>query len=343
MKTRTKYILLFVLLAAALLVIVVGGKLYAAVRDPLHAFENGRTAEPGGEAALFSPEPAPAQEPSATGTPGPTAAPTPTPDPAAVLNSGRVTIALLGVDTNAAREEEHMGARADSIALLSVDLENPACSVLSVPRDTRAAIRRLNRDGTVQAERTDRINAAYAYGGNGGPQSAGNTLYALNELLGVQADYYAVLDMDGIAPLVESVGGVTVTLPTDLEGLGKKGETVTLNGETAALYVRRRKGVDDGSDVARTARQRDFLVAFAARVQQLGLARLPGLYLSALGFVETDLSLEQVVALGSVLAKLDTAAIETAVLPGRARTIDGRSFYIMDEEEAQALLSELGF
>ena len=86
MKTRTKYILLFVLLAAALLVIVVGGKLYAAVRDPLHAFENGRTAEPGGEAALLTPEPAPAQEPSATGTPGPTAAPTPTPDPAAVLN-----------------------------------------------------------------------------------------------------------------------------------------------------------------------------------------------------------------------------------------------------------------
>lgn len=171
MKTRTKYILLFVLLAAALLVIVVGGKLYAAVRDPLHAFENGRTAEPGGEAALFSPEPAPAQEPSATGTPGPTAVPTPDPGGRAEQRPGDHCAAGGGHQRRAGRGAH--GARADSIALLSVDLENPACSVLSVPRDTRAAIRRLNRDGTVQAERTDRINAAYAYGGNGGRRAPG--------------------------------------------------------------------------------------------------------------------------------------------------------------------------
>lgn len=94
----------------------------------------------------------------------------------------------------------------------------------------------------------------------------------------VDLQYYASLNMDAIIPLTEAVGGVPVTLEQDMKGIGKAGETVVLHGETAYQFVRRRKGITGGSDVARTARQRDYLKGLAMRVKEMGaVAAVPSL------------------------------------------------------------------
>ncbi len=371
MSTRKKCAWLLVATGAIVALIIAGGKLYSATRDPLSAFEREKAGETGryladktgstakaGAGGDSSPllgaqngagqKNAPLQQSGAQAqapleNKGAAAAPSPDPtaDPVIELGGNRVAVTLLGIDSNEEREEKDMGSRSDVMVVCVVDLAAPSCTILTIPRDTRTKIRKLNSAGEVKSTRTDKINAAYAYGGGNPEKSSENALFALNTLLGTELYYYAAMDMDAIGPLTEAVGGVTVTLPADIDGVGKEGQTVTLNGETAYTYVRKRKGVQGGSDLSRTARQQVFIKALAKRVKELGVSSIPALWNAMGGRITTNLSLSQMAALGSVLANIDTDAIETFTLPGKSKTIDGTSFYIADSGETRALVKAL--
>ena len=336
MSPRKKCGWILVSTAALCALIIAGGKLYSAARDPFSAFEPVKNTPAPTVQARSLPGGAETPEPSAE--PAPT--PEPTPDPASLLGD-KIAITLIGTDSNAQREEAAMGRRSDVMVVLIIDANTAKCSLLTIPRDTRAEIRRLNNNGEVTGTRTDKLNAAFAYGSKDLAAASSNVLYSLSQLLGVELTYYATIDMDAIAPLVSAVGGVTVTLPYDLEGVGEEGETVTLDGDTAYIFIRKRHGVADGSDLARTKRQQLFLKAFALRVKELGVSALPSLWASVSGEVTTNLDLSQMIALGSILSNTDTEAIETHTLPGQAKTIDGKSYFIMDEEETRELVETL--
>lgn len=374
MSTRKKCAWLLVATGAIVALIIAGGKLYSATRNPLSAFEREKTGETGryladktgstakarvggdsspllnaqnGAGQKSAPErqgggqvqaPLENKDPSAA---APAPAPDPTADPAIELGGNKVAITLLGIDSNEEREEKDMGSRSDVMVICVVDMAAPSCTILTIPRDTRTKIRKLNSAGEVKSTRTDKINAAYAYGGGSAQKSSENALFALNTLLGTDLYYYATMDMDAIGPLTEAVGGVTVTLPANIDGVGKEGQTVTLNGETAYTYVRKRKKVQGGSDLARTARQQVFIKALAKRVKELGVSSIPALWNAMSGRITTNLSLSQMAALGSVLANIDTDAIGTFTLPGKAKTIDGTSYYIADSGETRALVKAL--
>jgi len=376
MSTRRKCAWLLIATGALVALIIGVGKLYSAARNPISAFERekagqtgkyladkyGSTAvrkslegpalllgaqSSGGQSGLERP---PSQNtslgsghgsPQNPGSSGSAPAPEPTVDPAAALGGSKVAFVLLGIDSNEEREEKKMGSRSDVMVVCVVDMAAPSCSLLTVPRDTRVKIRKLNRSGEVKSTRTDKINAAYAYGGGDPHIMCENALFALNTLLGTDLYYYAAMDMDGIGPLTEAVGGVTVTLPADIEGVGREGQTVTLDGETAYTYVRKRKGVQGGSDLMRTARQQIFLKALAKRIKELGVSAIPALWGTMAERVTTNLSLTQMVALGTVLSNIDTDAIEAYTLPGRSKTIDGTSYYIADRDETRKLVQAL--
>lgn len=367
MSNRNKYAWLLVATAAMIALIIGIGKLYSVTRNPLSAFEREKAGKSGHYLADKSgstkkhtfggslssspdeqnePDQPPKQQNSSLGS-GPqhaapvSPAPEPTVDPASALGGTKVAFVLLGIDSNDEREQKRMGSRSDVMVVCIVDMVKPSCSLLTIPRDTRTKIRKLSKSGEVKSTRTDKINAAYAYGGGDPRISCENALFALNQLLGTDVQYYAAMDMDGIGPLTEAVGGVTVTLPADIEGVGKEGETVTLDAETAYIYVRRRKGVQGGSDLMRTTRQQIFLKALAKRVKEMGVSAIPAIWSTMAERVTTNLSLTQMVALGSVLSNIDTDSIETHTLPGRSKTIDGTSFYVPNMEEAKKLVQAL--
>ncbi len=89
----------------------------------------------------------------------------------------RVAVTLLGIDSNEEREEKDMGSRSDVMVVCVVDLAAPSCTILTIPRDTRTKIHKLNSAGEVKSTRTDKINAAYAYGG-GNPEKAAKTRFS---------------------------------------------------------------------------------------------------------------------------------------------------------------------
>ena len=112
---------------------------------------------------------------------------------------------------------------------------------------------------------------AHTYG-SGGSDSCLNAVKAVSRLLGgVKIDHYMTLTMDGVGKINNLVGGVTVTMLEDFSELDpamKKGETVTLKGEQALLYVRTRQGIGDQSNLSRMERQRQYLESFYGKLME---------------------------------------------------------------------------
>jgi LCP family protein required for cell wall assembly len=128
--------------------------------------------------------------------------------------------------------------RADS--LMVVRAGGGTFNKLSIPRDSFAEI---------PGETPQKINAAFAYGG------AALQIKTVEKFLHIKIDHVAIINFTGLENLVDSVGGIQVSLPHKLcaeisggsgHGQGgvtlhlKKGEN-TLNGEQALAYSRIRE------------------------------------------------------------------------------------------------------
>jgi LCP family protein required for cell wall assembly len=111
---------------------------------------------------------------------------------------------------------------------------------LSIPRDSFAQI---------PGEQPQKINAAYAFGG------AALEIKTVEKFLNIDIDHVAIINFTGLEDLVDSVGGVEVSLPHKLcadiaggSGHGQGGVTLhlkkgsnTLDGEQALAYSRIRE------------------------------------------------------------------------------------------------------
>lgn len=145
-----------------------------------------------------------------------------------------LNILLLGVD-----QRENDSGRSDALMVLSLDPSSDSAQLISIPRDTRTEI--IGR-GTM-----DKINHAYAFGG---PDMAINTV---ENMLDIELDYFVRMNMEGLADMVDVVGGITVDNELAF-GEFAIGE-VNLDGKGALAYVRMRKQ-DPRGDFGRTERQR---------------------------------------------------------------------------------------
>lgn len=224
----------------------------------------------------------------------------------------QANILILGIDSNEAREQKQKGYRSDVMILLTIDFETNKMSTISIPRDTRTEMNKLNyKTGEITSRTTNRINAAYAFGGGPKNYGAQNAMDCTEEFMScdgkfnIPIDLYVSIDMDGIPKLVNTVGGVEVVMDRDLSGIGKKGQTVTITEKTADDYLRNRKNGGGGDD-GRAARQVDFIISIFKKIQKQGMMKLaPQLYADFTSFGRTNLTLEQVLALATVMSDVD--------------------------------------
>lgn len=175
---------------------------------------------------------------------------------AANTQDGIMTIALFGVDTR--ENDASSGTRADAIMLMSVDPKRKSIKLTSLMRDSLV---------DVPGHGQTKLCHAYGYGG------AQLMMQTINEDFDMNVKEYMVVDFAEMASIIDSVGGVTVTLTDDevketnkyideycwktlgiptqrIEGSGEQ----TLNGIQAMTYGRIRKG-NTGGDWKRAERQ----------------------------------------------------------------------------------------
>jgi anionic cell wall polymer biosynthesis LytR-Cps2A-Psr (LCP) family protein len=79
---------------------------------------------------------------------------------------------------------------------------------------------------------------------------------------GLEIYRYFVMNMKDIGKVNDAIGGVTVTIPTDMTAVDpafKEGAVVHLTGDQAEEFVRARMGLDDATNASRMERQKQYL------------------------------------------------------------------------------------
>jgi LCP family protein required for cell wall assembly len=161
--------------------------------------------------------------------------------------------------------------QADFLALIVIDRDNMSYDIVHINRDTMTEVTMLGVGGQALGTEVKQIALSHSYG-SGGKDSCRNTVTAVSEFLGgITIDNYVSLTMDAVAILNDAVGGVTVTVTDDFSGIDDtliKGKEVTLYGEHALNYVRTRYGMEDSTNVARMARQREYLMSLWESIEK---------------------------------------------------------------------------
>jgi LCP family protein required for cell wall assembly len=180
--------------------------------------------------------------------------------------------------------------------------------MLDIPRDTGAAI---------PGHRTDKINAAMAYGGIAlQAETVGN-------LVGVSIPYAITADFDGFMALVDGIGGVDMAVNQDMddpEGSGATftaGTTYHMNGDQALAFNRDRHDLPRG-DLDRSANQGAFILAALGQLQRNNLGAAGTLSaIATLGAHTTieGMSLTDLYRFGRLALSIDPANVKNVVIP----------------------------
>ena len=224
----------------------------------------------------------------------------------------------------------------DVIILAQLDANTNTASLVQIPRDTYAAYtendyKKLN-------------GAASALGG------IDKMAEFLAANLGIPIHHYAQIDLDTVGEIVDAIGGVTMTIPADMDyedsaqGLSihlKAGEQ-TLNGDMAEQFLRFRSGYVT-ADLGRLDAQKAFVSAFLSEVKHASLPKLLRIVGKLYGRVKTDLSLKETARLVVTALKLSPDTIRMMTLPGEAvRTgVDsGAWYYVIQRDAAYRMISD---
>lgn len=242
----------------------------------------------------------------------------------------RITrVIILGVD----RRADDVG-RSDTLMVASIRQEDDMGALLSLPRDTRVAIKGYGYD---------KLNHAYAYGGHELSQST------VEQLIGVPIDRYILIDTKAFERIVDAVGGVDIDVekrmyyedPWDDNG----GLVIDLypgeqhmDGDHAIQYVRYRDGE---GDIGRIKRQQKFMKALLARVLSPDiLPKLPAVAEEIKGAVETDMSMKELISFASILEAVRSHGLKTEMLPGKPAYLADVSYWMPDVVATRRMVVE---
>lgn len=193
---------------------------------------------------------------------------------------GHYTFLVLGGDSGDGRD----GLRADSIAVVTVNADSGAATMIGIPRNLMNApfpegspMRQHWPNGFDCGNSNCMINAAYTYGMNnpelypdaearGSNPGIEATRDAVAGVTGLTIQFYVIIDMHGFQDMVNALGGVEIDVQRPIP-IGATGTPVRgwiepgvqrLNGYDALWYARSRA---DSSDYDRMGRQREVMEA----------------------------------------------------------------------------------
>jgi LCP family protein required for cell wall assembly len=205
----------------------------------------------------------------------------------------RTNIVVFGIDARTAGE---VMARSDTLILLTLNPSARYVGMLSIPRDLWV---------TIPGVGENRINTAHFFAETALPGSGPQAVKSVIELnFGIPVDGYVRVSFDHFKQLVETLGGVQITLTEPLGGY--PAGTHLLDAEQALAFVRDR--TTGGDDFARMRQTQEFVRALiATALLPDNLARAPEIMRMGLRALETDIPAHQWprLALGMLLSLPD--------------------------------------
>jgi LCP family protein required for cell wall assembly len=249
-------------------------------------------------------------------TPSPSMLFSPSPSPSAspVPITGAFTVLLLGSDDDSKFNADHVLTQ--SMILVRVVPSTKEVTMLSIPRDLYV---HLSTGGSAK------IDGAYSYGGPGA------AIATVEQDFNVHIDDYIWVGLLGLIKLIDALGGVDVVTsnpvfddyypadvidpwPYDYQRVAVLAGPQHLDGLQAMQYVRSRHG-DLQSDLGRSQRQQQVLIAIRQKAKQLSPEDLPRISEAIGGELKTSIGISKVAQMLPLAASFDNPdAIQQIIL-----------------------------
>lgn len=238
-------------------------------------------------------------------------------------------------DKYLAQVHSTLNGQSDAILLVRFDPKIKKVTALSIPRDSRVHI-----DGIGNGK----INSANYVGG------ASLSAKTVSQTLGnVEIDRYFRVNVEGFGQLIDALGGVDLYVPKRMKYQDDSQHLYInlnpgqqhLDGSKAMQYMRFR--YDDLGDIGRVQRQQTFIRALIQQKLNLAtVARLPDILTVLKENIDTNLSVEELLALAAFAANTDRKDARMLMAPGRFSE-PGEfplSYWILDDRHLLRLMAD---
>lgn len=261
-----------------------------------------------------------------------------------------INILCLGIDKelemNQARETGSMGL-ADAIFILSIDTKENRMRVIAIPRDTIVPIKILDTDGNNMGTEKKQITLQFAYGKTA--EESGklmvDTVSQVMYKLPIQR--YCAINFQALPVMNDAIGGVEVTVLEDMtwwRAEFTEGNTLLLKGDVALDYVRQRNEYVQASSMSRIERQKQYLMAFAAKAKEAVKQDLTipvTLFQSIQSNMTTDVKLDEITYLSTELLETNFSSEDVFMVPGDVVMGAEYEEYHVNEEALKKIIVEV--
>ncbi len=245
-----------------------------------------------------------------------------------------LNVLILGTDEHT---EEFSSARADSIILLSLDMEDHSARLVSLERGIGVPI----LEGEYEGE-YDWLTHCFRYGG------ASLMLKEVQTCFNVDVSHYVRVNFRSVKNIVDILGGIDVELTyAEAAYLNSGGYSLRegmnhLNGEEALDYARLR-AID--SDWTRIKRQRTVIQACVDTVKGADIKTLNSLCDAILPYVQTNFTKLEILHLMTQLPNFLGVQFEQMTIPvegsyGGMTGLQGRGLFAVDFETNSRILRD---
>ncbi len=253
------------------------------------------------------------------------------------LNKHMATVAFIGFDGRDNDDGTQKG-QSDTVMVVALNTDTGEARGIIIPRDSMVAVDTYS-NGSFAGQVIEQLCLQFAYGTDGDNSSALTAAAASRVLDNIPVDYYYTLNIEGVAPINDSIGGVTLVPTQTVPGTAViEGQETTLFGTTAEKYVQWRDTSVLTSSLDRTARQVSYMQAFAAKVlssAKSNPAVLINLYQTMGDYTWTNLGLDEFSYLATTMLEHGLTSFDVVTLQGTMQQGDTFAEFYLDQDNVK--------
>ncbi len=269
------------------------------------------------------------------------------------------TFLIMGIDDGHGQSddkevlEKTSGGQADGLFLVIINPVDESIKIMAVNRNTEVPITLANmgQDDSDAGIYDGPIAVQHAFGG-GGEHSCELTRDAVSKLLfNMPIHAYMSVGYEAIPKINDAVGGVTLTIPEGMDDLLKvnskwtAGSTITLKGQDAVDFVRKRDTEEFESARKRLSRQKLYLTRLVKQMKEetkKDITLPVSLYSKLKEYIVTDLTVDEMSYLVSDYAGYSFDGEDIYTMEGETvLKDDGFEHFYPDEEALRAMVIRL--
>lgn len=252
------------------------------------------------------------------------------------FNENMTNILVIGTDKRNSNDinENGTGGQADVLILAAVDTSTGEITLINISRDTMTDVDSYSAGGAYIGTEVEQICLSYAYG-DGNETSCENTVNSVKRLFyNIPINTYLAFNLDGIAVINDSVGGIDVTSPETINEF-TEGETYHLMGDSAESFVRSRNHETADANSLRMKRQQIYLTSFINKVieqTKKDFSTPLNLFNLSSDYTCTNLNASKVCYLAEIAVTGGGLSIDMTTVPGEVKMGETHAEFYVDED-----------